>query len=669
MSRRLIISTIFAAAIIAIGSVVLLRRHTPSAHFSSASEAPLVTSSALDKLATKDASKIDTSHLASSITPPTNSWLSGMVLQRTPLPVFPMPLSVLARDNGVEIGLPTVSATQTTINGGHVGDINATITDATTFQMTRYDAISAALTYGNGSGSPIGTVTIAEGVPYVYYRSHSTSHITLRDVSSQSTDTSATYLRYSKGEHDYVAATSNGATITVRGTTAEITAPNNSLVTFYALPSKESDQLRAYASNEVKEVATSYHTQDNTTVTKLHYATSSGKPTAYAAMGYATTQNTGSPLAHYETIYGNMAVTAGNDLVTTAPQATPSNRLDITKLRDEYRQTLKRFLHQDIENTHISAQDSYYAGKQLARAANLLDIAHQLNDQPAMTRLQDILREAMERRLNGEYFYYDTKVKGVAATTAAFGSEDFNDHHFHYGYFIYAASILGRYDPQFLRDHTDDINLLVADIASYSKSNRFPVRRNYDPFAGHAWAAGLAPFADGNNQESSSEAMNAWNAIALWGDLIGNTTLTNEGKWMLANEAAAARRIWRSSPANLSGASTFTSPLTSLNFGGKRTYSTFFSDEPNAKLGIQLMPMTPYMHTLPDDAADIQNLVKSVIKDDNFNVTLGDCILMYSSLQDPEHALQLLSKQQDNFIDDGNSRTYLSAFIYTQLRE
>jgi endoglucanase Acf2 len=275
----------------------------------------------------------------------------------------------------------------------------------------------------------------------------------------------------------------------------------------------------------------------------------------------------------------------------------------------------------------------------------------------------------MERRLNGEYFYYDTKVKGVAATTAAFGSEDFNDHHFHYGYFIYAASILGRYDPQFLRDHTDDINLLVADIASYSKSNRFPVRRNYDPFAGHAWAAGLAPFADGNNQESSSEAMNAWNAIALWGDLIGNTTLTNEGKWMLANEAAAARRIWRSSPANLSGASTFTSPLTSLNFGGKRTYSTFFSDEPNAKLGIQLMPMTPYMHTLPDDAADIQNLVKSVIKDDNFNVTLGDCILMYSSLQDPEHALQLLSKQQDNFIDDGNSRTYLSAFIYTQLRE
>jgi endoglucanase Acf2 len=199
--------------------------------------------------------------------------------------------------------------------------------------------------------------------------------------------------------------------------------------------------------------------------------------------------------------------------------------------------------------------------------------------------------------------------------------------------------------------------------------NEFPLRRNYDAFAGHSWAAGLAPFADGNNQESSSEAMNAWNALAVWGDLTNNATLDRDGKWMLANEAETARQIWRSPPPkSSSGMSNFTSPLTSLNFSGKRTYSTFFSDEPNAKFGIQLIPMTPFMHTLPDDASTAQMLIKSSIENDNFNVALGDYILMYDSIFNPAHAAQQLQKQQDSFIDDGNSRTYLSAFIYAQLK-
>jgi len=668
MSRRLIIYTIIATAIVVAGSAILLRRQAPLiSPQSSKSAAPLVDSVALNKLATKDASKVDTSHLDSSIIPPTNSWLSGAVLQKTPLPVYPMPLSVLMRDNGIEVGLPTVTATQTTINGGHVSGIHATIANAITFQMTRYDGTSASLSYKDKDGVSIGTTTITEGVPYVYYRSHAGHHITLRDVTVPSIDTTETYLRYTKAGHDYVVIASNGATISMRGITAEINAPNNSLVTYYALPNGEKDQLRTYAANEIKAVTTSYATQNNNVSTKFHYTTSSGNPTAYAAMGYATTMNVSKPLTSYETIYGNMITTSGNDLVTTAPRTTPSNSLDITKISDEHRQSLKKLLQQDVASTKITAMDSYYAGKQLARAANLLDIAHQLNDQPAATRLQEILADAMTQRLNGGYFYYDTKVKGVAASTAAFGSEDFNDHHFHYGYIIYAASILGRYDPQFLRDHINDINLLIADIAAYDKSATFPVRRNYDAYAGHAWAAGLAPFVDGNNQESSSEAMNAWNAVSLWGKLIGNSTLTEEGDWMLANEAAAAHRIWRSPPTNLPNTSAFTSPLTSLNFSGKRTYATFFSDEPNAKLGIQLIPMAPYMHSMPDDVIDIQRLDKSTIKDNNYNVALGDYILMYSSIYDPARAIKLLDEQQDKFIDDGNSRTYLSAFIYTQL--
>lgn len=41
-------------------------------------------------------------------------------------------------------------------------------------------------------------------------------------------------------------------------------------------------------------------------------------------------------------------------------------------------------------------------------------------------------------------------------------------------------------------------------------------------------------------------------------------------------------------------------------------------------------------------------------------------LLMYLALVDKNEALTLLSSQRDEFIDDGNSRTYLRAWIYAQ---
>ena len=81
------------------------------------------------------------------------------------------------------------------------------------------------------------------------------------------------------------------------------------------------------------------------------------------------------------------------------------------------------------------------------------------------------------------------------------------------------------------------VDLAVADIASAQASSAFPQYRNFDPYSGHAWASGSSPFADGNNQESSSEAVNAWNAVALWAKVRGNTELQNQATWMMSTEA------------------------------------------------------------------------------------------------------------------------------------
>jgi len=276
------------------------------------------------------------------------------------------------------------------------------------------------------------------------------------------------------------------------------------------------------------------------------------------------------------------------------------------------------------------------------------------------------LKREFSARLGKAYFYYDTDLKGVAASTAAFGSEDFNDHHFHYGYFIYAASILGKYDTSFVDEYKDRVNLLVADIASYETYPEFPIERTYDPYSAHSWAAGLSPFQDGNNQESSSEALNAYNGVALWADVIGNKTLKKNGVWMLSNETATANTAWRNVDTSASYLKNFTSPVASLSFGGKRTYSTFFSDESNTKLAIQLIPMSPVMETFKSDGAGIKEKLAKQDKPNNYNVALGDYLLMYLALSDKNAAVQALDRQTDQFIDDGNSRTYLRAWIYAQ---
>ena len=110
------------------------------------------------------------------------------------------------------------------------------------------------------------------------------------------------------------------------------------------------------------------------------------------------------------------------------------------------------------------------------------------------------------------------RVGGSWAGPAAFGSEEFNDHHFHYGYFLAAAALLAEGDP----------SLSMAGDPRWTRWPRTsPPRRRTE----RARAAELRPvrrsllgvrtlaFADGNNQESSSEAVNAWNGLALWAEV------------------------------------------------------------------------------------------------------------------------------------------------------
>lgn len=100
-----------------------------------------------------------------------------------------------------------------------------------------------------------------------------------------------------------------------------------------------------------------------------------------------------------------------------------------------------------------------------------------------------------------------------------FGNAWYNDMHFHYGYHIYAAAVVSHFDPAWGRKMWEQVLLLVRCIANPSDDDPyFPTWRHKDWYQGHSWASGIAMvFPNGKNQESSSEAIAAYEAVALYG--------------------------------------------------------------------------------------------------------------------------------------------------------
>lgn len=139
---------------------------------------------------------------------------------------------------------------------------------------------------------------------------------------------------------------------------------------------------------------------------------------------------------------------------------------------------------------------------------------------------------------------------GVHDVNVDFGNGYYNDHHFHYGYFLTGAAIIAKYDSTWLAAHKTYINYFFRDIVNPSTSDPyFPVTRHRDWFAGHSWASGISDGAEFRDEESTGEAVNAYYGAMLWADVIGDTDMYNYARLLLASEQAAAQVYWHLYPA------------------------------------------------------------------------------------------------------------------------
>ena len=315
-----------------------------------------------------------------------------------------------------------------------------------------------------------------------------------------------------------------------------------------------------------------------------------------------------------------------------------------------------------------SRRDTYFGGKDVYRMAQLARVARAAGAGDAARKIREravseldawLTRSSTCTASSTRCFSYDTAFKGVLGRKASFGSDEFNDHHFHYGYFLGAAALLAKGHPDLLDRWRPTLTALAEDIASPAANSKLPALRTFDPYAGHSWAAGKSVFADGNNQESSSEAISAWNGLALWARADGNRTLARQATWQLSLETAAARAYWLQ-PRHLPAG--YGHSFVSLNWGGKREWATWFSADPAAILGIQLLPMPPVLAQGHVDKKRVRANVADASAG-GFDTSFGDYLTMYLALAEPGRALHIGRHLPDSALDDGDSRSYLLAWL------
>ena len=621
----------------------------------------------LQKLKQQSNTTIDTSHLAQGLVPPTNHWFSGLALNKQPQAVFPLPLSFKPAANSFSFGLPVVTATSNTVTGGYDPAVTAALT-ADAYMVVRYDSVSVSLRYSQ-AGKQMGTLTVAEGSPYVSYvaMSDQTVHVS----GFQKTNSNTLYVA-TVGGRQYGLTVSDG--VTYDGASGILRVPASKSMAFFAVADGSTAQaMTAYALPGVSAVGASYKLADKTVTTTLAYETKDSNPTLFAALPDQQVTSAKALAGTYRTIYGRLSLYAGTTFSFGTPKVTASSQLSLGALSAHDKNTLISALQADVAATDLRKTDSYYGGKELYRAANLYVLANQLGQHDLAQNLKAMITADLDQWFDptgytlrsNRYFYYDKTVRGLVAAEPSFGSEQFNDHHFHYGYFLYAAAVMARYDSAFARQHASFVNLLVSDIAAPATGTYFPQQRVFDPYMGHSWASGYGQFNDGNNQESSSEAINAWNGLGAWALANNDTALAGQATWMLSRETASAQADWTApATADFSG---FTHRSFGINWGGKRDYATFFSADPAAIFGIQLIPLNPAMMvSLQAEKTDITTHLAAALPDGSYDKQFGDYLLMYRSLVNKAAALPIAENLPITDIDDANSRSYMVAWILSQ---
>ena len=267
----------------------------------------------------------------------------------------------------------------------------------------------------------------------------------------------------------------------------------------------------------------------------------------------------------------------------------------------------------DYQWTPEGIDDPYFFGVAISRLARLALIADDLGEKDIAAYIRNTMMEYMTPWLQGTNvnpLEYDTTYGGICSEVgladpgADFGQGRYNDHHFHYGYHLYALAVIGKENPEYLQENEPQVMDLIRDIANPSSEDPFFTNtRHKDFFNWHSWAAGMYEFGDNRNQESSSEALNAYYGVYLIGEALGRTDIKNYGNLLLIMELRAVRKYYHiPSSSDIYPAVFAQNKMVGVLWCLKVDYITFFGSSPVYIHGIQMLPFTPITELSLDPA-------------------------------------------------------------------
>ena len=346
-----------------------------------------------------------------------------------------------------------------------------------------------------------------------------------------------------------------------------------------------------------------------------------------------------------------------------------------------HQQRIADHLREDINSAwSIPLDGSYYFnGKAAQKYASLCLIANDVaivgDDKSLLNTCLEKLRRVMAPFVANRWankLQYDQVYGGIVSSqgfktkdlNSDFGNTMYNDHHFHYGYWIHTAAIINRLDPTWsdLSKLNNMVDLLVRDVANFDREDKFFARfRSFDWFRGHSYSHGVTPFADSKDQESTSEDVNFAFGMYMYGKATNNAAMEAVGKLMTRVNAHAIKMYFLVEDANQIHPANFRpNKVTGIFFDNKVDYATWFSAEKHCIHGIQMIPVsavTEFVRTkqfVKEEWEQVLGKEAIVTREDTSNTWLS---LLYAkfAMVDKQRALLVLQKTK---MDDGLSRSW-----------
>lgn len=331
-----------------------------------------------------------------------------------------------------------------------------------------------------------------------------------------------------------------------------------------------------------------------------------------------------------------------------------------------------------LENDQLNPwTDSYNEGQEMNRLIQTARIAELSGDSVAFLKLKNTVKARLENWLTHTspevafLFYYNQTWTAMLGYPAGHGQDiNINDHHFHWGYFIHAASFIEQYEPGWAAGWGGMVNLLVRDAASPRRNdNMFPYLRNFSPYAGHCWANGFAGFPQGNDQESTSESMQFNSSLIHWGSVTGNDSIRDLGIYLYTTEQSAVEEYWFDQY-NRNFGPTQQYRLVSRVWGNSYDNGTFWTADIAASYGIELYPIHGGSLYLGHDTNYVDELWTEIEQNTGIltnqpNVNLWhDIMWQYLAFIDPPKAIGLYDSYPNRNLKFGVSDAHTYHWLH-----